>query len=106
MYVSPTEDLYTELEADGVSAEEIALRKRLEECLMATCAALQECCEQNVYKAAGMLAGETMAEACEGTRDDLGDFHDRFEDFDTALRSALRFLITDEAAARWNREAS
>jgi hypothetical protein len=104
MYASPTEYLYVQLEADGVSAEEIALRKGLEECLMATCAALQECCEQGVYKAAALLAGETVAEACEGTRDDLGDFHDRFADFDAAFLNAARFLATDEAAARWNRE--
>jgi hypothetical protein len=107
MYVSPVEELYAKLEADGVvSSEEIARRKGLEKCLMATCASLQECCEQNVYKAAGMLAGETMAEASEGTRDDLGGFHDRFRDFETAFRNAARFLATDEAAARWNREAS
>jgi hypothetical protein len=104
-YESPIEELYAKLDAEGMDGEEIEIRKELERDLIESCATLQACVQQQVEKAAGMLAGQTAAEVTEDTRS-FGNFTDRFEDYRTALRNAGLFLATDEAAARWNAEAS
>ena len=55
-YESPIETRYETLADEGMSASEVELRKQLESDLLDTCAKLQECAEQVVYKSCGLLA--------------------------------------------------